>query len=201
MTLSKADCDALRPLIPLYVKSTLTDTQRKKLETSFNECPELKNEIEEWQEIQCAYKEIEKNLPEPEAYLSARVMQQIRETKSAGFFERTFPPGRWSFALIAAQLLIIIALGIYTIHLRTTYRTLSAPAITNEQLIKINVVFKGETTETEIRSLLSEINGRILDGPSGSGLYVIGVAPGKNIENVLKRLKEDRIIAFAEKTY
>jgi len=201
MTFSKADCDALRPLIPLYVKNTLSDAQRKRLETSFNECPDFKDEIEEWQEIQCVYREIEKNLPEPEAYLSARVMQQIRATKSPGLFESILTQGKWSFALIAAQFLMIMALGIYTIHLKATYRTLSAPVITNEQYVKINVVFKGNITEAEMRSLLMEIDGRILDGPSGSGLYIIGITPGKNIAHVLQRLKADKMIAFAEKAY
>jgi hypothetical protein len=67
--------------------------------------------------------------------------------------------------------------------------------------VKINVVFKEDASEAKIRNLLSQIGGKISDGPSLSGLYVIGIPSDKNLEEIITTLKKSKIIEMAEKAY
>ena len=76
---------------------------------------------------------------------------------------------------MTAQFLLILSLGFYIIQEKHEYKTMSAPSVTTEDSILINVVFQEQATESEIRELLLKINGRIVDGPNRSGLYIIGL--------------------------
>lgn len=201
MTSYKKDCDSVKYLIPLYVKGILTDSQKEEFENALRGCPDLKNEIETWKEIDKSYKAIESKLPQAPNYIYPKIAAKIKESKQIGLFERFMPSRKFSLALAAAQLLIIIVLGVYVINLKTEYKTLSAPSITEEKLIKINIVFRENALEAEIRNLLLQINGRIIDGPYSSGLYVIGITSEKGVEDVLNRLRENSIVVMAERAY
>lgn len=201
MTSYKKDCDSVKYLIPLYVKGILTDSQKEEFENALRECPDLKNEIETWKEIDKSYKAIESKLPQAPSYIYPKIAAKIKESKQIGLFERFIPSRKFSLALAAAQLLIIIVLGVYVINLKTEYKTLSTPSITEEKLIKINIVFRENASEAEIRNLLLQIDGRIIDGPYSSGLYVIGISSGEGLDDALTTLSKSRLVVMAEKAY
>jgi anti-sigma factor RsiW len=201
MTSSKPDLDSIKYLIPLYLKGGLSETQRAEVEKALQEFPGLKDEMKSWKEIAEAYRAIEEKLPQPPAEAYFQISQKISEMERPRWFAwfRLSPVA--SFALITAQLVIIIALGIYLMNLRMEYRTLSAPSWTAGMPAKMNVVFKENATEAEIRNLLSRVGGKIIDGPSLSGLYIIGIVSDKDWQNSLVTLKQSKIVEMAERTY
>lgn len=196
---NKKDCESIKYLAPLYVKGTLSDTEKAEFEETIVECQELKDEVERWKAISDAYKSVEEKIPQPSGMLYSRITERIRETKGVSLLERFMPSPRFSIALIAAQLLIIITLAAYVINLKTGYKTLTAPSITAEAPIKINVIFKENASETEIRKLLLQIDAKIIDGPHSSGLYVIGIAYEERLADALNIFKKSRIVVMAER--
>ncbi len=203
----RKDYEHIRSLIPLYVKGSLEDKERADVESAIDEYPELKKEVEEWERIQGAYRLMEERLPEPSVDLYSRIINRIEEGREGTFvqrlrqwFSRFKPSPVLPLALILAQLIIIIAGGVYIVREQTGYRTLSSQGVTQADLIKINVVFNEHATEADIRSLLLELNGKILDGPYTSGLYIIGV-PSDGIEAALRKLKDSPIVVLAERSY
>lgn len=201
MTSYNKDCASFDDLVPLYVKGLLSDAQTKEFEQSATECPEIRDAIEEWKLIQNTYQSLECSMPEPSSNTYAKIMEKVRESKKESWFQRLMPSPSFSLAFMAVQLLIIITLGVYLLQSKHEYRTLSAPLVTISAPVKINVVFKENTRETEIRNLLLQIDGKIIDGPYSSGLYVVGVKSDPDVEQTLKTLKGNRIVAIAEKAY
>lgn len=201
MTSSKTDCESIKSLVPLYVRGLLYGPEKAEFERALIERPELRDEVERWRAIGSAYEALEARLPHPPSWAYSRITDKIKKTEKVSFFQRVIPAEKLSFALIAAQLLIIIALGVYIMNLRTEYGTLSAPSMVTEGLVRINVVFEEDAPEGEIRRLLTEVDGRIIDGPYSSGLYVIGIASEKGLEDALNKLRANRIVMKAERTY
>ncbi len=201
MTLYKQDLQQLKYLIPLYVKGTLSDSEREMLEEAFHKYPELKLEVEEWNKINNTYEEIRTVLPETSDLIYSKIVARIVKPRKVSLFEKFMPSKRLSFALIAAQLLVITSLGFYIMNSEKEYTTLSVTTEGEDKLEKLNVVFDENASEGAIRKLLLRINGKIVDGPSNSGLYIIEMTDKNDAEDVLITLKRERIVILAEKAY
>jgi anti-sigma-K factor RskA len=197
---SEAD-ESIKFLVPLYVRGLLDGREKAEFERALAERPELGAEVRKWRLIGDAYGALEAGLPQPSPWIYSRITGKLQETGGRSLFQRLMPAARLSYALISVQLVIIIALGVYVMNLRTEYRTLSAPSTATDEMVRINVVFAGDASEAEIRRLLTELNGRIIDGPYSSGLYVIGIVPEMELEGALNRLRADRIVMKAERGY
>jgi hypothetical protein len=203
MTSYSRDCASFDDLVPLYVKGLLPDVQREEFERSVAECPTLRDAIEEWKLIQHAYSEVECAFPEPSKSTFPRIIEKVREPVKESWFQRLMPSPSFSLAFMAVQFIVIITLGVYLLQSKHEYRTLNAPSVVVSAPIKINIVFKENTKENEIRRLLLQIDGKIIDGPYSSGLYVVGVTSGPDIEieKTLQALKKNNIVAVAERAY
>ncbi len=203
----KTDYEHIRSLIPLYVRGRLEDRERSEVECAIGEHPELKKEVEEWEKIYRAYRAMEEGLPEPSPDLYARIVDRIEKKREDTRIERLKqwfsilkPSPAVSITIIMVQLFIIILGGAYIIKEKAGYRTLSSAGSVQSDLVRINVVFKADATERDIRSLLHDVNGKILDGPYASGLYIIGVQPD-DIDAALTRLRHSPIIVLSERSY
>jgi uncharacterized protein YneF (UPF0154 family) len=201
MTSYKRDCDALKALVPLYVKGLLNEAQRKEIEEAIDECPSLREEIESWHAVQCAYHSIESSMPQPSGSLFDKIVERIEEPKKPGLLSRLFGSPTVSFVLVTAQLLLILSLGFYIVQERHEYKTMSAPPIITEDYIRINIIFNEQATESKIRDLLLKINGRIVDGPTRSGLYIVELKSRPEADSALKTLQKSVFVEMAEKAY
>ncbi|HSL83736.1 MAG TPA: zf-HC2 domain-containing protein [Thermoanaerobaculia bacterium] len=83
-----------------------------------------------------------------------------------------------------------------------TFRTLSdapaAPAAWEATLLR--VVFADQTREREIRGALIAVGGRIVDGPSPTGVYTVAVEASGDPEAVLRSLRSFSQVLFAERS-
>lgn len=198
MTSPKNECSGLKDIIPLYVKGLLPESQRAKVEAARGHCPELEAEIAYWRDIESAYASISRSMPDP----SPRVYQKITErVKKPGLLSRLIPSPRIAFALATVQLLIILSLGFYIVQQKTEYRTMSAISEEARGVVMINVVFDEQATESEIRGLLLKTDGRIVDGPSSAGLYILEYPSPEQARSALEVLRESNRVQIAEKKY
>jgi len=201
MTSYNKDCETLKDFVPLYVRGLLNEARRKEIEEAIDECPYLREEIESWKTVQGAYQSIESSLPQPSGRLYQKIAESIEGPKKPSLLNRLFGSPAVSLALVAAQFLLILSLGFYIIQEKREYKTMSAPSITTENFIMINVIFQEQAAESEIRDLLLKINGRIADGPTRSGLYIVGLKSGPEADSALKTLRDSGIVKMAEKAY
>lgn len=201
MTSSRDEINSLCALAPLFVKGLLSDSERGRFERSLADTPELTAEVERWKKIDEGYKKLECELPSPSSGAYSKIAGRISMINRKSFFERFMPSPALSFAVIAIQFLIMTPLIVYVATFRAEYRTLSAPSAIQERPVRINVVFKREVTESAIRELLLKVDGKIVDGPFRSGLYVIGIGREDDLPGVLRTLRDSELVTVVEKAY
>jgi hypothetical protein len=207
----KSRDDQNRDRIPLYVSDRLNNDEKRAFEEALENDPELQREVDEFFLIKSGYKGLEQDLPTP----SERVFERIRENiqketvtqkTDISFFKDllafcrglfTMPRVAWSVA--AVQLAVILFLVANPFQ-GTEYRTLSNDDH-RDAGFQLQVVFKGEAMEQEIRSLLERTELQIKDGPDSRGLYILWGKEGEKADKSLEILQKSRIVRFAEKPY
>ena len=91
-------------------------------------------------------------------------------------------PPRWLAAALAAQAMLLLAVGVAwfarspTPH---TYRTLGAAPAAAHVAGNLVIVFDPQVTEGAMRRLLAASGARIVDGPNEAGAYVLAVPPAR----------------------
>jgi hypothetical protein len=104
---------------------------------------------------------------------------------------------RWLRALAALQLGIMVALGAALAAQRSHepgYRTLGAHAAAAGNIV---VSFDPATPERELRRILQASGGRIVDGPTATGAWVLAVEPAA-ARPALQRLRAEPVVTLAE---
>lgn len=200
---SSKNLDELNSLLPFYLQGCLSEKQYKSLEKALSENETLKEDLKFWEAVKKGYQKIESQIPEPDNRIYLRISNNIksqncRNAKIWNFFS-LYP--KISFAIIIIQTLIIIFSVIYFFNIEKEFRTLSIANIQAEDGVKINLVFREDAKEKEIRKLINDINGRIIDGPNKKGLYVISIIDKENINEILEILRKNKIVVFAEPAY
>lgn len=198
MKLSKRPED-IKFLLPFYVKN----------KSLFNNCEEIqkllkqeefKEDLKFWELVNQEYNEIKQRVPNLERDFFPEIIERInlRKKKSRFIYSIFNLKTRFSFALVVVQFLFIVALVFYIMNLKHEYKTLSANQIGEKTVAVINVVFDENAKEKEIRELLKTIDGRIIDGPSITGLYVVSIKDEKKMDFALQTLKSSNIVFFVE---
>jgi hypothetical protein len=89
-------------------------------------------------------------------------------------FRSLFIP-RWAPALAATLLLAQFGVLLWTVARQSgpdqvTTRSVGAPTV------RLRVVFQEHATEHQIRSTILDMQGRLVDGPTGDGTYIVEAA-------------------------
>jgi hypothetical protein len=212
-------------LLPWYANSTLSEDERKAVESHLADCSECAREVKNLAIMRNAVIETGNKVPAPSANALNRALAQIEDyersreqttQKSAsrpGIGERisSLWSGWWSpmpllaRTVIAVQLVLLLGFGaalIYQHNQNTVYTTSSGPA-GDKTSTRLAVGFSNGATEQDIRQTILAVHGKIIDGPSALGLYTVQVpiAPehSQEIDNVLNTLRQNqRVVRFAE---
>jgi anti-sigma-K factor RskA len=198
---SSEDCSSLKNTVPLYVKGLLQPAEKAEFERRLEDCPSLRDEVLRWTALRDAYKAVEEDLPGPSAEAYSRIQDRIqagRHFSLGGWLRRPLP---YAPVMIAAQLLIIIGLLFSLSRLTSEFKTLSASSVSSENTVRINIVFREDATEAEIRTLLLSVDANIVDGPHRSGLYVVAIPADGKTQEILDMLGKERIVTLAERHY
>jgi anti-sigma factor RsiW len=176
------DRDDARELLAWYAAGTLAPAERAAVEQLLAESPAARAELE-W--LRALKRDLPATLAIPPGDLGqARLMQRIaieRAGPKVVELPRRPERPRWlapAFALAASMLLAQAAVIGYLVHERNAaLAPLSGQPPASGELLQ--VVFKADATEQDIRGLLASVDAELVGGPGALGVYTIRVPAGR----------------------
>ncbi|HKE32587.1 MAG TPA: zf-HC2 domain-containing protein [Candidatus Angelobacter sp.] len=209
-------------LLPWYANQTLADEERKLVEMHLADCRDCAKEVESLKAMRKTVVEVGDSGPVLSPFALNRALAEIEdyertrtttaraaivaEQEKKGFWARWWQPTPvFARALIAAQIVLVLALGSVTLyqyaHPNIIFKT-SSGGVDDKTSTRITVGFNEDATEQEIRQTISGIEGQIVEGPSALGLYTIQVPIPREraaeIDKVLQTLRQNsRVVRFA----
>ncbi len=192
--------EEIKVILPLYSKRLIEKEKVKEIEKILQSEPALQEELKFWDTVKKGYEKIKSDLPEPSYHIYQKIIRRIegKERIQNKLWNFISLKPKFSFGFIMFQFLVIIVMFFYILNLKYGYQTLSTTDIRAETSYVINVVFKENAKESDIRELLTKIDGRIVDGPYRTGLYVVGIKDKEKKDQILDTLRQSNIIVFAE---
>jgi hypothetical protein len=197
-------------LLPWYVNGTLADKEAAQVARHLTECAECREDLEAETSLAREVRGLPRDADRGWAALRARVdgasagganAGGARVGGAAAVPQRIAPfsrriPLRWAVAAQAASFALLIPiLALSVTRPQPLYRTLgSASGAATGNLI---VIFKPEASEAALRTILTQNQARIVDGPTSTDAYVLHVAADRRAA-VLARLKGDRNVSLVE---
>jgi anti-sigma factor RsiW len=203
-----ADIFALRPsehdrvqqLLPWYVNGTLSVDEIEQVDAHLAACDECRSELA-----------IERKLARDVATLpldvdsgwKAMTRRLADERRGGGarspiaLLRRRVPLGWAAGASLAASVAAVVAvIGLQVDRSpEQTYRALGTPdAAAGGQAV---VLFKPDTTEQQMRVILSANDARLVDGPTAAGAYVLRIERGST-EDAIRALRQSSQVVLAE---
>lgn len=214
-------------LLPWYVNATLTEPERRAVESHLPACDRCAQEVEELKTIQAVTREAALPAPDPGglARALARIEQEEQsrepawrrlgawwEAARSGWAALWGPVPIVARVALAAQLGLILGLSallLLRVEGRQPFQTVagpSGPATVRGRVALIAVGFVEAAPESAIRRTILGLGGTIVAGPSPLGLYTVAVPlpaeKGEELETLLQALREDRqVVRFAARQH
>jgi anti-sigma factor RsiW len=213
-------------ILPWYVNATLSEQERREVSEHLASCTPCQAELEEMTVLQQAVVESAGEMPAPSRSLLKEAMAQVDSferarqpvrARSASWLSELQdrlgdallgwcgPMPNFARAVVAAQFLLIAGLagGLGFSLWDRQYSTLSGTAQTAAGA-RLAIRFNESVTEAQLRQVLREIDGKIVDGPSSLGIYTVEVpiAPEKTAEldKLLQALRnKQQFVTYVEK--
>ena len=179
-------------LLPWYLNGTLREDERRQVDQHLSSCAACRAELDELAQLNVQLHEVYAAQSEPSSRLQRAVLGQVAleaSTKGAKsvsgpqrlkgldeWFRSLFAP-RWAPALVVTLLVAQLGLLLWSMTRPTlldqvTTRGLGAPTV------RLRVVFQETASERQIRSLVQGLRGRIVDGPTSDGAYIMEFPAG-----------------------
>lgn len=193
--------NALHALLPWYVNGTLDVQTRRAVDRELAQSPSLRSELVWLKLVRSQIRE------QTQAEVSARsesagldtLMALVHGEQSGKVLPLKLRVDRWVAGVrrmpmsmgIAAAVVLTQAVIIGTLldpPAQDPLRTLSGGEAAGGQLLQIT--FKPQATEAQIRSLLASIQGEIVAGPGALGVYAVRV-PDHQGAAALEKLRRD----------
>jgi len=213
-------------LLPWYVNGTLSGTDRTAVATHLQECPSCRTELDELIRMGAQIKQAIHAEPSPSASLADTVLSRVRETvqrdqahlhpspaitveshsfvRSIDLWLRNLFLPQWVPTLIATLVVAQLGVLLWAVSQRIpsvevggsiTSRGLGSPTA------RFRVEFQPSASMQQIQTLLQGMHGRVLDGPTADGAYIMEIpAPDSAaIEQHLRALQNrHEVIRHAE---
>jgi anti-sigma factor RsiW len=179
-------------LLPWYLNGTLREDERRQVDQHLSSCEACRAELDELAQLKVQLHEVYAAQPEPSTQIQQAVLTQVKLEASAkqaksvtdpqwlngldDWFRSLFVP-RWAPALavtlLVAQLgLLLWSMARLTPSDQVMTRGLGSPTV------RLRVVFQETVSERQIRSLIQGMHGRIVDGPTSDGAYIMELPAG-----------------------
>ena len=205
-------------LLPWYINNTLDPVEQANVRNHVKFCITCRIELNQQQQLVENMQKIdlmEQISQVSFAQLKAKIEKQPNlrtpvnhsETKNDAFFSSRQFLGFVQYTALAASLLLLslpFMLGslIDITELRSDYRTLANPVVGEESTNLLRIVFSDPSDPEQINAILNRVSGRIINGPSDNGVYLVQVGDqhtsSQDIKNAIAHLHNDSRIIFAE---
>lgn len=170
--------DTVQELLPWYVNGTLDAGEIARVEAHLQDCAECREELAFDRRLAQGVAMLPLNVEESWRNLAGR-LHQTRPANGGkgpfGLLRRRVPAG-WAIggALAASVAFAVLFVGLEPGRPdERMYRTLGSYAAEPEG--HVVVLFRPDTTEQQMRVILSAQGARLVDGPTAAGAYVLRV--------------------------
>lgn len=194
----------LRALLPWYVNGTLEPTARRELEQQLEQSPALRSEIAWLRRVRSQVQEsarAELQQRSPDAGLDT-LMALVHAEQSGKVTPLRKRMGHWMAATRRLPLSMGIAAAVVLSQAVIIRALLDKPAPDHLGTLSGGTVASGQTlqitfnpaaTESQIRALLSSVQGEIVAGPGALGVYAVRV-PDSQGPSALATLRGARTV-------
>ncbi|HYK80409.1 MAG TPA: hypothetical protein VEU95_12305 [Micropepsaceae bacterium] len=210
---------AIEDLLPWHAAGTLNRRDTKRVEDALARDPELARRYELVREELAGTVELNETLGAPSARAMEKLFAKIdAEPVRRGFsspgiagrfaaFLTSLSPPALAWSAGAAALVIVLQAGLIGGAILGAgpgvFETASAPGSTNGQGAFALVRFAPQASAADITMFLEANKASIVGGPSG-GLYRVRVSANKlpktELDGLIKRLQDDKIVGFIAPT-
>lgn len=181
--------------------------------TENNGADNLRDKYED--EIRQSYYDLSDKLPLPPSNAFSRIMDNInaeeKRQKSIiheSIFSRIFEfindtiiTQKVGWAVAGVQFAVIMFLFLSPlVSDMNDFQTLSINPVPGNS-VEINIVFKEDAMQRDIRQLLNNSGAIIVNGPTENGLYILKVAQGHDLAIRLQTIENSKIVKFAGARY
>lgn len=206
--------------LPWYVNQTLPEAERTDVERHLTLCADCQAELTRWQQIATAVQRLDDPIaaPRPEQFdaLMARIdvvepIPQSWWSSMRAQLDGYLPVWRETPSLarlaLAAQAVVIVLLAGAVLWRaqppqNALYQTLSSEVTPTAYVGRFKLIFAPDTTERDMRQLLTASQATVIAGPSPLGVYTVEVPLASDAPNalttVLEAFRVHRIIQLAE---
>jgi hypothetical protein len=204
-------------LLPWYVNNTLRSAELQNVENHLKVCLTCKRELLALRKLSVAVQQegsFDSAALASFSHLKNRIHATDNENKSTAIFiskpthgatNRFAVKASFSFALAAALVLALVIPGYVNIKQPTNdFRTLSNSDIAKSHNNEIRVVFANDVTKQQMETILSDVHGKIVGGPTEQSVYTIQITTATSKKEVLARvekLRQNPNVIFAEPAY
>ncbi|MDF0644476.1 MAG: zf-HC2 domain-containing protein [Nitrospira sp.] len=201
-------------LLPWYANETLGEEDRRLVARHLESCFDCRRELSEWTDLRRNIHEAYASQPEPSPSLAKTVLTKValdtghsaREAGRGGsglasldrwfrsLFDVPWVPSL-ATALLAVQFGLLLWVTMPPEREPVSTRSIDSPAA------RFTVRFHDHATEAQIREAVERVHGRIVDGPTTGGSYLLEVkavdpAMSRRILDMLRA--QDRVVSRAE---
>jgi len=176
-------------LLPWYVNGTLRDDERRQVAQHLESCPDCRRDLDELSSMKRNLTALYESQPAPSPRLARSVMAQIAAERRGGVIQQdragSWLSGidEWFRALFLPQwvptlaaLLLIAQMGLLLwVGLPPAEQEQPTTRSLGMATVRIRVALQPAATEEQIRFLLNEVRGRLVDGPTAEGRYTMEV--------------------------
>jgi len=217
-------------LLPFYLNGTLSDQERHEVETHLVDCQDCQQELEMMQGLHTEVKAYYTQLPQPSPNVFSRVRAQIEQeaavergasirvkedsTLTLGahlqeLLQSVFST-QWAPALAMSIIVGQTGLLMWTMSSGPigTYGPAVGPVIERSvppatlQMVhsNIEIAFREQASEKEIREIIRNHNARIVDGPTMDGRYTIEVSESDpaRLKEIIEKLSRQKTVRLAK---
>jgi anti-sigma factor RsiW len=184
-------------LLPAFLNDTLSEDDRRQVSEHLESCAQCRRELDECVRLRAGLRQVYAAQPGPSPAVLRAVVEQVKREKARTWIGRlddrvrSFLGAPWAPSFALALVIAQLGLLVWTVQhgergsSEVTARSVAA------QAMRLRVAFVAAATDRQIQSLLREIRGRIVDGPTAAGLYTVEVPLGGDatVERYLRLLR------------
>lgn len=187
-------------LLPWYANGTLDPEERAAVDAHLAECAACREEAAVDRAFCMELAGMPVDVEQGWAALR-RDMDERRTPKfkplagiMPAFLRRPVPLG-WALSAQAAALALMVGVVRLAGPAQPVYQALSTPPVTAPG--NVVVMFRPNMTERDFRTILTENQAKLVDGPTVTDAYVLRVDAGRR-DAILMHLRDDRNVVLAE---
>jgi hypothetical protein len=188
--------ESVQKLLPWFVNGTLSAHESGLVEAHISECDECHADLTLERQLAHDIATMPRNADDGWNALQSRLAIEAPRHVARGSYRllrRAVPLG-WAMAgSLAASVAVAMAVRQNNVPEKTFHTLGSAPAAAGGEVI---VLFRPDTTENQMRVILSAQDARLVDGPTAAGAYVLRI--DGDAARAIEALRQSNQIVLAE---